>query len=255
MELAHAAVPKRDIALFLDVDGTLLEIAATPHAVKVPPTLRNQLRQAAKRADGALALISGRSLQELDRLFAPCVFPAAGQHGLERRDANGKISRPGIDRKFLRQARDALTQLQARQIGLFLEDKGTSLAMHYRLAPHSKSLVQEVMRDLVAPLHDRFELRAGKCVVELAPKGYSKRLAIEAFMSELPFAHRTPVFVGDDATDEDGFAAVNALNGYAVRVGSTQATAARYCFDDVSAVISWLSDCNPDDGSWATRQQ
>src|SRR5712672_3336724 len=201
MELAHAAVPKRDIALFLDVDGTLLEIAATPHAVKVPPTLRDQLRLAALRAEGALALISGRSIQELDRLFAPCVFPVAGQHGLERRDANGRITRPAIDKKLLRRARDTLAQLQARQPELLLEDKGTSLAMHYRLMPQSKSLVHDVMRDLVAPLRDQYELRAGKCVVELAPKGYSKRLAIESFMREIPFMRRTPVFVGDDATD------------------------------------------------------
>ncbi|HYM36343.1 MAG TPA: trehalose-phosphatase, partial [Steroidobacteraceae bacterium] len=199
-------------------------------------------------------LISGRSIQELDTLFKPCVFPAAGQHGFERRDAFGKFTRPNVDRDLLAFARLALAQLQERQRGLLFEDKGVALAMHYRLAPHSESRVREVMRELYESLKDRYELREGKCVLELAPKGYSKGLAIEAFMSEAPFAKRTPVFIGDDATDEDGFEAVNTLGGYSIRVGDIRTTAAQFCLDSVKAVIAWLSECNSEHGSADLQQ-
>ncbi len=244
MTMRGSFVPDHNIALFLDVDGTLLEIASTPDTVRVPAALRNTLQLAATREHGALALISGRSIAELDRLFAPYCFPAAGQHGLERRDATGTVSRPEIDTETLRGARDALAQLQLRNKGLLLEDKGTALAMHYRLALNCEALVREAMSHLVEPLSDRFVLRAGKCVLELAPRGYSKRTAIEAFMHEAPFNGRTPVFVGDDVTDEDGFEAVNALGGYSVRVGKLDRSAANYCFGGVSAVIAWLRERN-----------
>jgi trehalose 6-phosphate phosphatase len=244
MPLRSAPAPERNLALFLDVDGTLLEIAATPLDVKVSPALRKTLMTASARAEGALALISGRSIQELDALFAPCVFPASGQHGLERRDRFGNFTRPNIDSRLLGPARSALTRLQARQSGLLLEDKGTALAMHFRLAPRFELLVRDIMDDLVEPLLDRYELREGKCVLEITPRGYSKRIAIEAFMSEQPFASRRPVFIGDDATDEDGFEAVNALNGYSIHVGDVPETLARYCFEDVAAVLAWLRECN-----------
>lgn len=240
MTLRAAFVPERNIALFLDVDGTLLEIAATPDAVKAPAALRNTLQLAAARNGGALALISGRRIAELDTLFAPCVFPAAGQHGLERRDAQGAITRSDIDSALLQPARAALTALQTEHKGLLLEDKGTALAMHYRRAPQCELLVREIMKELADPLVNQFALRSGKCVLELAPEGDSKRTAIEAFMAEPPFAGRTPVFVGDDITDEDGFAAVNALGGYSIRVGQCGATAARHRFGSVSAVGAWL---------------
>jgi trehalose 6-phosphate phosphatase len=244
MTLRGAFVPERNIALFLDVDGTLLEIAATPHAVRVPAALRNTLRLAAGREGGALALISGRGIDELDRLFAPCVFPAAGLNGLERRDAEGRIARPHIDTELLRPIRKALSLFQTQHQGLLLEDKGAALAMHYRLAPQLESTVREVMTKLVETLADRFVLRSGKCVLELTPAGFSKRTAIEAFMIETPFAGRIPVFVGDDVSDEDGFAAVNALGGYSIRVGDGDPTIARHQFGSVSAVVAWLRERN-----------
>jgi trehalose 6-phosphate phosphatase len=233
-------IPARDIALFLDVDGTLLDIASTPDSVKVPAALRNTLHLAAAREDGALALISGRTIGELDRLFAPWSFPAAGQHGSERRDARGRFVRPSLDAELLRPARDTLSALQLRHKGLLLEDKGTTLAMHYRLAPECEALVREVMAGLAVPLDGEFALRAGKCVLELAPARYSKRTAVEAFMSEAPFAGRTPVFIGDDVTDEDGFEAVNELGGYSIRVGTATTSAARYYLGSVSGVVAWL---------------
>lgn len=244
MTLRGGYIPEHNVALFLDVDGTLLEIASRPDAVRVPAALRNTLQLAAAREGGALALISGRCIRELDQLFAPCVFPAAGQHGLERRDANGAITRPDVDVELLRPARDALIALQSRHDGLLLEDKGTALAMHYRLAPRAEPAVRETMTRLAAPLAEQFVVREGKCVLELAPKGVSKRTAIEAFMHEAPFAGRTPVFVGDDVTDEDGFAAVNEMRGYSIRVGASSPTVARYSFGSVSAVIAWLRERN-----------
>jgi trehalose 6-phosphate phosphatase len=244
MTLRGAFIPERNIALFLDVDGTLLETAATPDSVRVPAALHNTLRLASAREEGAVALISGRSLSELDRLFTPWRWPAAGQHGLERRNAQGRCTRPTVDTSLLQPARIALAELQTRHRGLLLEDKGTTLAMHYRLAHRSEALVREVMSHLAGPLRDRFVLRSGKCVVELAPAGYSARTAIEAFMSEEPFRGRIPVFVGDDAIDEDGFTAVNALGGYSIRVGKTTPSAARYNFGSVSAVIAWLRERN-----------
>ncbi len=244
MTLRGPFIPDHNIALFLDVDGTLLEIASTPDSVKVPAALRNTLHLAAAREDGALALISGRSISELDRLFAPWLFPAAGQHGLERRTAEGKLIRPMIDTSPLQSAREALEGLQLRHKGLLLEDKGSALAMHYRLAPACESEVREVMTELAAPLTGQFALRSGKCVLELAPSGYSKRDAIEAFMSEAPFVGRVPVFIGDDVTDEDGFDAVNALNGHSIRVGNGGATNAHHRFGSVSAVVAWLRERN-----------
>jgi trehalose 6-phosphate phosphatase len=244
MSLRGSFIPQTDIALFLDVDGTLLEIAATPEAVRVPAALRNTLQLAATREDGALAFISGRTIAELDRLFAPLVLPAAGQHGVEIRDPEGNVSLPRIDAGQLDSARDVLRELVRHYKGLMLEDKGSALAIHFRQAPKHERPAMEVMGELAHQLRDRFVLRDGKCVLELTPRGYSKRGAIEMFMRRAPFAGRLPVFIGDDVTDEDGFEAVNALGGYSVRVGDLAATAAKFRFSSVSTVIAWLRERN-----------
>jgi len=244
MSLRGSFIPHTNVALFLDVDGTLLEIAATPSAVRVPAALRNTLQLAARREDGALALVSGRTLAELDVLFDPHVYPAAGQHGLEIRDSKGEITRAHIERKLLDNARDVLGELVAHYKGLLMEDKGTALAVHFRQAPQHERAVMVVMVELADQLRDKFVLLDGKFVLELTPRGYSKRGAIEAFMREAPFAGRTPVFIGDDVTDEPGFEAVNALGGCSVRVGDLAATAAQFRFSSVSAVIAWLRERN-----------
>jgi trehalose 6-phosphate phosphatase len=244
MSLRGSFLPQSNIALFLDVDGTLLEIAATPEAVRVPAALRNTLQLAAKREEGALALISGRTIAELDRLFAPLVFPAAGQHGVEIRDPEGNVSMPSIDAGQLDGAREVIRELVRHYKGLLLEDKGSALAVHFRQAPQFEHAALEVMGGLADQLREHFVLRDGKCVMELTPRGYSKRGAIEAFMRRPPFAGRTPLFIGDDVTDEDGFEAVNALGGYSVRVGDLAATAAKFRFSSVSTVVAWLRERN-----------
>jgi trehalose 6-phosphate phosphatase len=162
---------------------------------------------AAKREDGALALISGRTIAELDRLFAPLVLPAAGQHGVEIRDPEGNVSMPKIDAGQLDPARDVIRELIRHYKGLLLEDKGTALALHFRQAPQHERAAMVVMAEIADHLREKFVLRDGKCVLELTPRGYSKRAAIEAFMHEAPFVGRTPVFIGDDVTDEEGFEA------------------------------------------------
>ncbi len=237
-------IPEQDLALFLDVDGTLLEIAATPDAVRVPAALRNTLELATQREQGALALISGRSLASLDELFAPTAFPAAGQHGLERRNVAGDVWRADVKQDALNVARLRLQDLQSAHRGLLLEDKHLALALHYRHAPDLAGMLHDEVSLLQQQLAPHLQLKPGKCVLELMPSGYSKRTAIEAFMREVPFAGRIPVFVGDDVTDEDGFAAVNDLGGYSIRVGESDSTVARFTFSNVSAVIGWLRERN-----------
>jgi len=232
------------LALFLDVDGTLLEIAATPDRVRVPASLRNTLRIGFEREHGALALFSGRSLDDLDNLFSPYVFPASGKHGLEVRLPSGQVVRPEIDSSVLDRARRWLGILQKDNRGLLLEDKGVALAMHYRLAPKLAPEVEVVMNEMAIELGEAFTVRQGKFVYELMPRGFDERSAIQLLMKEREFAGRTPVFVGDDPTDEVGFQAVNEMDGHSIRVGNLEETAARYRFSSVSTVVAWLRDRN-----------
>jgi trehalose 6-phosphate phosphatase len=233
-------IAAQHLALFLDVDGTLLDLAATPEAVQVPPTLRNTLELAARHVQGALALVSGRTVASLDRLFAPSLFPVAGQHGFERRNYHGQRWQGAADARVLDTARARLQALQARHHGLQLEDKGGNLALHYRGAPELHDELHAELSALQQQLAPHLQLITGKYALELLPAGHSKRTAIEAFMREAPFAGRIPVFIGDDVADEAGFAAVNELGGYSIRVGDAAHTAARYRFSNVVAVIGWL---------------
>ena len=244
MSARAAFIRDEPLALFLDVDGTLLEIAATPDRVRVPGSLRNTLEITFGRQQGALALLSGRSLDDLDELFYPSVFPASGKHGLEVRLPSGKIVRPEFDRSFLDRARHWLGLLQKDNHGLILEDKGVALAMHYRLAPKLAPEVEVVMNEMVAELGEAFIVRPGKCVSELMPRGFDEGSAIQLLVKEREFAGRTPVFVGDDLTDEIGFQAVNEMGGHSIRVGNLAETAARYRFSSVSTVVAWLRDRN-----------
>lgn len=244
MTLRGRFIPERALALFLDVDGTLLELAASPDAVRVPAALRNTLQLASQREGGALALVSGRSLDDLDRLFAPSRFPACGQHGFERRDARGHVTRAEVDPEVLGPVCGLLRARIRTRGSLMLEEKTTALALHYRRAPHLQLEAREIMESAAAALEPHFQLRTGKCVYELTPSCCSIRAAIESFMREAPFAGRTPVFVGDDDTDEEGFDAVNALGGYSIRVGRQAHSAARFQFATVSGVIAWLRERN-----------
>lgn len=228
-----------DWALFLDIDGTLLDHAERPDAARPGEAEFRLLADLQRRAEGALALISGRSVADIDVVFAPLRLPAAGQHGIERRDALGAVHRHVFPSQALRGAAARIGDFAARHHGLLFEDKGYNLALHYRLAPQLAGAVQAMLGEAAAQLGAGFELLHGKMVVELKPSGRDKGSAIEEFMREAPFAGRRPVFVGDDQTDEYGFGVVNRLGGESVKVGAG-ATAARWRIADAQAVRAWL---------------
>ncbi len=225
-------------ALFLDVDGTLLSIAPHPDAVHVAPDLLELLRGIEHGTGGALALISGRSIENLDELFAPLKLPCAGIHGLERRGADHVIHRRDVAEE-LAPLRRRIADFAASRKGLLLEDKGQSLALHFRAAPQYEREAEDFLRGLVGALPS-LELTHGKMVLEVKPAGADKGTAIEAFMHEPPFAGRQPVFVGDDVTDEDGFGMVNRQGGLSIRVGPSPDTAAALILADEAAVHGWL---------------
>jgi trehalose 6-phosphate phosphatase len=230
------------IALFLDVDGTLLEIAAAPQSVSVPDDLRERLRALFLAAGGAVALVSGRAITTLDALFAPLTLPSAGLHGFERRSASGAYRRrPPPSPAALEAAREAMLHLARRHPGLLVEDKQFALALHYRGAPHLEETVVETMRGIANSVADQLELQRGKMVVELRPAGANKAEAVAAFLEEAPFVGRRPIFIGDDLTDEPAFELVNRLEGLSVVVSETRPSAARTRLAEVSAVRSWLA--------------
>ena len=236
--------PVSDCAYFLDIDGTLIDFAELPAHVTLDPALAQLVEALYRASGGALALITGRSIVDVDRLFPGRRLPAAGQHGLERRSADGVWSRHAAPARSLDGARRSLAEVVARHPRLLLEDKGLSLALHYRRAPRLAPVAHRIMRATQVPLGHWFCVHHGKRVVELAPAGRNKGAAIGAFMREPPFRGRIPVFIGDDVTDEYGFAKVNRLGGYAVKVGPGR-TAAGWRLRDVRAVLGWLKRGQP----------
>ncbi|MBB6014067.1 trehalose 6-phosphate phosphatase [Aquamicrobium lusatiense] len=206
------------LALFLDIDGTLLDIAQTPEAVVVPPGLPESLKRLAERLEGALALITGRSIGTVDALFRLPATAVSGLHGAEWRGADGRTATIATTEAF-ELARRHLRRQTADMPGVVFEDKGAAIAAHYRLAPEREAQVRELMEAIAGPVVDGWELQEGKQVVELRPRGRDKGDALVFFMSETPFRGRRPVAVGDDVTDEAMFAAANRLDGLSVRVG------------------------------------
>lgn len=205
--------------LFLDVDGTLLETAVTPDAVNVPPELRVRLAMLSDALQGALALISGRTLASLDGLFAPLTLAAAGSHGLQRRDARGGLHGAAEPDARLAPAREALHTLVQQHPGLLLEDKSRSLALHFRRAPALASLAQAEALRAATTLGDPYIVLEGDHVYEIKPQQPDKGAAVESFMQEAPFRGRRPVFVGDDHTDRDAMAVVKRFGGLTIAVG------------------------------------
>lgn len=214
MTLAEILHPS--CALFLDFDGTMVDIAPQPHAVHVPGPLIEVLRQLHGWLGGAVAVISGRPIEQLDAFLAPLQLAVAGVHGAERRRADGDVSL--IDTHPLDRVEEAARALVAQDPRLLLETKRGSLALHYRLAPELEETCLRVMQKAVDASPGVTLLR-GKMVAEAKPGGASKGRAIEEYLREAPFAGRTPVFIGDDVTDEAGFTTVQRLGGTGVKVG------------------------------------
>jgi trehalose 6-phosphate phosphatase len=206
-------------ALFLDFDGTLVEIAERPDAVAVDPVLMPVLERLQERLGGALAVISGRPISFLDERLAPCRFDAAGLHGLEHR-IRGELSpcRPE-DYPDLRREVARLQDLVASHPGMIVEDKGCSVALHWRMAPHEADFAQDLARSTAGMLGEDYRLQFGKAVAEILPAASGKGRIIQSFLREAPYRGRTPIFVGDDLTDEHGFEAVNQAGGISVRIG------------------------------------
>jgi trehalose 6-phosphate phosphatase len=203
-------------ALFLDFDGTLVDIAAQPNEVEVPHSLVQTLGALNESLGGAVAVISGRPISQIDDFLRPLQLAAAGVHGAERRSAAGAmtlLSAPVLD-----VVEQAARRLAGQHAGLLVETKRGSLALHYRQAPELEALCLSAMQEAVEQ-SPGVTLLQGKMVVEAKPSGATKGRAIEAFLQEAPFAGRTPLFVGDDITDEVGFAAVQRLGGLGVKVG------------------------------------
>jgi len=203
-------------ALFLDFDGTLVDIAPEPGAVMVPSNLVPTLGALHRYLGGAVAVVSGRPIAEIDQFLAPLRLPAAGVHGAERRGADGTLVR--MPPPPLQWVEEAARALAAEDPRLLLEHKSTSVALHYRQAPEREAQCLQAMQAAVERSAGLALLR-GKMVVEAKPAGATKGGAIEAFLREPPFVGRIPVFVGDDVTDEAGFSAVQRLGGLGVKVG------------------------------------
>lgn len=241
VESASTMSDLSSFALFLDVDGTLLEIAQTPQAVCVAPELLEMLRTLGLQTQGALALVSGRSISDLDALFAPLRLPSAGLHGFERRSARGEYLRlPLVDAGLLQSAREALHRLASVNDHLLVEDKHFALALHYRRAPALARMVVDAMREIAAGLQPDLVLQLGKMVAELRPASSDKGRAVKAFLAEPPFHGRCPIYIGDDLTDEAAFERVNEVGGISIAVNVRRTTAAQAALPDVAAVHDWL---------------
>jgi trehalose 6-phosphate phosphatase len=232
--------PALDWCLFLDVDGTLVEFTDTPSQTIADSEIKPLLQEVAERLGGAVALVSGRRIQALDELFAPLKFPAAGLHGVERRKAGGVMQGASFVDARLDAPREAIKALIEANPGASFEDKDRAIAVHFRLAPQLEDLMHRSLIEIVKPLGNTYHIQSGNMVFEIKPRGFSKATAIKAFMKEPPFSGRRPVFVGDDITDQDGFAGVEALGGISIGVGDR--VRGRYYLENVTAVRGWLRD-------------
>src|SRR5882757_6582785 len=233
--------PLSQTAVLLDIDGTLLDFAPTPREVWVPPELAKTLQRLYERTNGALALVSGRSLNDIDLIFAPDQFPAIGGHGAEMRlEPEGEAvaaHAPPLDRELKRR----LAAIAKLSPGILLEDKGYSLALHYRLAPHAEKLIYEAVSLIRADLPNApIEVLPGKSVCEIKHSGFTKATGVLELMTHPPFRGRRPFFIGDDVTDESVFAIMPDMDGLAFSVGRRAKGVAGH-FDAPSDVREFLA--------------
>jgi trehalose 6-phosphate phosphatase len=245
--------PLDQTALLLDIDGTLLDLAPTPREVWVPPGLAETLSRLRRRTAGALALVSGRSLNDIDLIFAPERFPGVGGHGAEMRlsiDSEAVATHaPPMDKEL----KGRLAAIAKLSPGILLEDKGYSLALHYRLAPHAEKAIYEAVSLIRADLPNApIEVLPGKCVCEIKHSGFNKATGVVELMSHEPFRGRRPIFIGDDVTDESVFAIMPDFGGLAFSVGRRAQGVAGH-FDEPRDVREWLAHLLDDETTKAGR--
>jgi len=229
-----------DWALLLDVDGTLLDFVDDPDAIRVDTALLTLLDALHAATDGALALVSGRRLDDLDRLFRRPHWAAIGLHGLELRSATGELRRQAVSPLQQARMQREARALAARFAGVRLEDKQQAIALHFRQSPAQLQQVHEAAVKLAATLPG-YELQAGHRVLEFKPGGMDKGRAVRELLQHDPFAGRLPVYLGDDLTDEHAFDAVNRAHGLSIRVGDRQPSAARFTLPGTTATVAWLA--------------
>lgn len=225
-------------ALFLDIDGTLLDLAPTPDSVIVPDGLLALLDTLTAHFSGALALISGRSLAEIDRLF-PKGRDAAGSHGVEWRLSGTTLMVGGNDwiNRVAHQIRSEIQDMP----GVLMEVKPRSIALHFQAVPQHGAAVVALMEGIARTVSTPLRVLRGRAVAELIPVGWDKGRAIERFMRLAPYAERVPVFIGDDVTDEDGFRMVDHMGGLSIRVRECSADSG-FTLPSSAAVRHWLTD-------------
>lgn len=227
------------LAIFTDFDGTLVEIAETPDAVAVPDDLTDRLDRASRQFDHAFAVITGREISDIDNYLSPLHLPVAGAHGIQRRRADGSMSK--VDDMIVsaaRQIAEALAPLVEANPGLLLEAKEGAVALHFRQAPELEAACRQAMEEAVEN-HPEFTLVPGKMVIEARATGFDKGAALRAFMQEEPFLGRTPIFIGDDRTDEDAFLVAQELGGVGIKLGPGE-TVARMRIADITSVFALL---------------
>ncbi len=224
-------------ALFLDFDGTLVELAESPDGIRVSPALASLLQRLLKRLQGRVALVTGRSISGLERHLSCSGLAVSGSHGLELRLADGRAL-PIAVRHDLGPARERLQLLAQHVPGLLVEEKPFSVALHYRRVPEQAQRVADIVTALAG--QSGLEVQKGKMVIELRPPGADKGDAIRAFMTEPEFAGARPLFIGDDMTDEHAFVAAADLGGAGILVGPARPTAAKWRLNNVAAVTEWL---------------
>jgi trehalose 6-phosphate phosphatase len=225
-------------SLFLDFDGTLVELASAPDEVRLPEEVKSLLGTLQAKLSGRLALLSGRSLADLRSYLRPLAVAAGGSHGLEvshSPELEVIIEPP----PGLAEAVARLEPLHEAAPGVLIERKPAGVAVHYRQVPSAEGLCRATAEEIAS--ETGLDLQLGKMVIELKPKSTNKGKALRSFMSHPPFAGSTPIFIGDDLTDEDGFEAARELGGAGILVGDERSTKALYRLESVGAVVGWLA--------------
>ena len=226
--------------LFLDVDGTLLDFKNRPSQVTSSKRVNGLLQDLSIALDGALALVSGRSIIDLDRIFTPLKLPLIGVHGLEQRCYFGNIIMRG-DSKKLSNIKNKMSAFAKVHNGTLVEDKGVSIALHYRRCPKARNGALSLVRELLSE-NAGFHFVSGKMVYEISTSKLDKGEGISKLLQTYPFSQRVPIFIGDDQTDEAGFDFVNSVGGLSIVVGKSSKSMAKYHLSNVGEVVSWLEE-------------